>query len=1102
MGDKSIHLSASLGIGRKPKDGKDGTSVTIISNKVYYQVSDSPTVIPQDWKDSITDVKQTDAKPYLWTKTVVVYSNTTKTETYSVSYKGKDGTSFTPKGMADGFFNNMSSVPTYADGMDYDVYVVNVDDRSNPTSELPPYVCRYEYESLVVEHAEFGDGYNVNGHLYVANSNEWVDFGEIQGAKGDPGEKGDDGKDAINIVFSPAELVFDADENGNLKQSEKSAEIKVYRGTTELNYKTDWDNDAEIGDNCRAELLVNTTTNKPEVNISGITSSMIDDVKVPATSGGAKVSVIIDKVTYRAYLPFSVNVNTYANFLIRDNKKYISKYTEVSNKYDAVSAELDNKASKGDLKAVETTIEQTAENIKLEVLSKTSGRRNMLVNSAFRNQDSMFIHSLARIEKNSGLDGVNCIHSSDKYSGTGDGNYIGAFWDSTQKNGVVTNIPIVKGKKYVISCWIKSDNLDLPFNIECLYMKSIKQQSRDGAKGAISESFKVHEKNKWEKISCVLDTNNVDATEYLAVNFWSNTKNVPQVTGANSKTDYPTCQAYICKPMMEEGDTYSGWTLSDDDYDYVGGNILDNTRSLEKSGNLEEEGSDIINEGYEYAYAVAHSNNTTTNHINMLQWNVAGCINDGQDYMFSFLAKGAGVVTTHLWKDGTPQFFLEGSNGKHNDVSVDGFMEFDITNEWKRYWIHYRMKVSTGHPLPEKMLIRCKSGNDVYVCQPKLEVGATMTEFTERKTDLVDKASLKKAGIEITTDQVKLYGEKVYVVTSTKNEDGTSTDTPTAMFSNGKLNANLIEAEHIYAKSKKNGDIAGHFGYYDIDAAYDLGERFPFWVGASTAEKAPFRVSNEGILYAKYAKIGSFNIDYGYFDEKGYLEQITDESNGKYSHYAFTGIGSGSGSFLISDDKISGDGSGFESYVRLCEYGGTFTDSNGNKYDNIDKPALQVRQSLSSFPSKDVTAIGARIKAKGRSDGESVALEVDATNGLKNHAIKITNGDVAGFRTCIQSISQSINLNDANKDMFESGMVLICNNTSDITITLPRHGSNGDNFTFIKAGKGKINVVHPTNSSLYHQANGSTGTFVCTSQYEHVHLIYYNSEWYSECSRD
>lgn len=1101
-------LTTSITLHRKSKDGKDGTSVTILSTKVLYQVSASPTDIPTTWYDDIKNAIQTDSKPYLWSKTIVAYSDNNKTVTFSVSYKGKDGTngtSFTPKGTATGFFYNMSSVPSYEDGMDSDVYIVNVDDRSNPTSELPPYVCHFEYENFIIEHAEFGDGYNVKGHLYVANSNEWVDFGEIQGAKG---EKGDDGMDAINIVFSPADLVFDADENGNLVQAEKSTEVKVFRGNKQLTYLTDWDFPnvgKQPGDNCNASFMVeeNSSPLKPIVKIYDISSTKIEGTKpqafVPASSGGINVPIKVNDVTYNAYLSFAVNVNTFAHTLIEDNKQYIQKYTEVSNKYTEVSKELDNKANQSDMRKVESTIAQMPDQIKLEVYSKTSGRRNMLVNSAFRNQDNVLIHSLARIEKNTGVDGVNCIHSSDKYSGTGDGNYIGAFWDSTQKNGVVTNIPIVKGKTYVLSCWIKSDNLDLPFNIECLYMKSINQQSRADANGAISVAFKVHEKNKWEKISCVLDTNNADATEYLAVNFWSNNKNVPKVTDAN---EYPTCHAYICKPMMEEGDTYGGWTLSEDDYDYVGGNILDNTRSLEKSGNLETDDSEIINEGYEYAYAVARTNNTTSTYIDMLQWNMVGRINDGQDYMFSFLAKGTGVVSTYLWKDGTPSFFVESSNNKHDAVSTDGNVDFELTNEWKRYWVHYHLNTSSGHPLPEKLLIRCNSGNDIYVCQPKLEIGATMTEFTERKTDLVDKASLKKAGIEITTDKVKLYGDKVEVVTTKVKEDGTKEDTQTTMFSNGKLNADLIETEHIYAKSKRNGDIAGHFGYYDIDEASDLGERFPFWVGASTAEKAPFRINKDGTMYAKNAMIGSFFVDYGYFGEKDYLKQTIDESNGKYSHYAFAGIGSGCGFFLISDDKISGDGSGFESYVRLCEYNGSFTDSNGNKYDNINKPALQVRQSLSSFPSKDVTAIGARIKAKGRSDGESVALEVDATNGLKNHAIKIKNGDVAGFRTCIQSISQSINLNGANEDMFESGMVLICNNNSDITITLPSHGINGDNFTFIKAGKGKINVVHPTNSSLYHQANGSTGTFVCTSQYEHVHLIYYNLEWYSECSRD
>ena len=1068
MGDKNINLSASIKVGRKPKDGKDGTSVTILSNKVYYQVSDSPTVIPQDWKDSITDVKQTDAKPYLWTKTVVVYSDTTKTETYSVSYKGKDGTngtSFTPKGMADGFFNNMSSVPSYESGMDYDVYVVNVDDRSNPTSELPPYVCRYEYESLVVEHAEFGDGYNVNGHLYVANSNEWVDFGEIQGAKGDPGEKGDDGKDAINIVFSPAELVFDADENGNLKQSEKSAEIKVYRGTTELNYKTDWDNDAEIGDNCRAELLVNTTTNKPEVKISGITSSMIDDVKVPATSGGAKVSVIIDKVTYRAYLPFSVNVNTYANFLIRDNKKYISKYTEVSNKYDAVSSELKNKA---DLKTVESTIEQTAENIKLEVLSKTSGRRNMLVNSAFRNQDSVFIHSLARIEKNTGLDGVNCIHSKDTYSGTGDGNYIGAFWDSTQRNGVVTNIPIVKGKKYVLSCWIKSDNLDLPFNIECLYMKSINQQSRDNTDGAISVAFKVHEKNKWEKISCVLDTNNEKATEYLAVNFWSNNKNVPKAIGAD---EYPTCHAYICKPMMEEGDTYGGWTLSEEDYDYVGGNLLDNTRSLEKSGNLEEEGSDIINEGYEYAYAVAHSNNTTTNYINMLQWNVASCIDDGQDYMFSFLAKGTGVVTAHLWKDGTPSFFIEGSNGKHNDVSVDGFMEFDLTNEWKRYWVHYRMKVSSGHPLPEKLLMRCLRGNEVYVCQPKLEVGATMTEYTERKTDLVDKASLKKAGVEITSSQVKLYGDKVQVLT---RKDGTTQYDEAAMFSNGKLNANLIDAEtinvnHVYARSSEGANIIGHFGNFDKDDAVVGNEKCPLWLGAVQAKDAPFRVTSLGDLYSNSGKIGPFWISPPAFRDCLVSGTFTNDPDvTKYT--SCIKLSKDLIDVVGKDDSTSGDIAGATSMRRVRI--GTET-----KIDDYINP-LYVKAWIEGQNSMGTTA--------------TAGIIVDSQGSLEvGRAFWARIGSYAGFRRAIYETSYSFN---AAYVCCKGYGLVVMNNTQQVTITCPKDYDGLEEGSELVIIKNNINLKF---SGQVTQAGNGNNNITATAKYEIVHLYYLGSKgWY------
>lgn len=1073
MGDKSIHLSASLGIGRKPKDGKDGESVTILYTKVSYQVSDSPTKIPQSWEGSITKVKQTDSKPYLWTKTEVHYNVAGKdTITYSVSYKGKDGTngtSFTPKGMADGFFNNMSSVPTYEDGMDYDVYIVNVDDRSNPTSELPPYVCRYEYESLVVEHAEFGDGYNVNGHLYVANSNEWVDFGEIQGAKGDPG---DPGKDAINIVFSPAELVFDADDNGNLIEAEKSAEIKVFRGNKQLTYLTDWDfpsvGGKQKGDNCNATFMVeeNSSPLKPIAKIYDISATPIEgsDTKaqVPASSGGINVPIKIGDVTYNAYLSFSVNVNTFAKVLIEDNKQFIRQYKEISNQYNSVSSELASQGEKQrELTEKVSTIEQKADNIKLEVLSKTSGRRNMLVNSAFRNQDSVFIHSLARIEKNTGVDGVNCIHSSDKYSEDGDGNYIGAFWDSTQRNGVVTNIPIVKGKKYVISCWIKSDNLDLPFNIECLYMKSINQQSRDGSKSAKNEAFKVTEKNKWQKISCVLDTNNADATGYLAVNFWSNNKNVPKATGA---TDYPTCHAYICKPMMEEGDTYSGWTLSEADYDYVGGNILDNTRSLEKSGNLDKEESEIINEGYEYAYAVAHSNNTTSADIEMLEWNVASCINDGQDYIFSFLANGNGVVTTYLFKDGTPRFFIEGSNGKYDNMSADGFMEFDITNEWRRYWVHYRMKVSTGHPLPEKLLIRCKGGNDVYICQPKLEVGATMTEFTERKTDLVDKASLKKAGIEITTNQVKLYGDKVQVLT---RKDESSEYVEAGMFVNGKLNANLIDADaievkHLWAKSEDGTSKVGYFGNTEKMEACKVDNTYaPLFIGADNAKNAPFHVTQDGAIYALMGRIGKFTLtDNGIFEY----------DNGAGGTHKLMQLSETCIYFTHTTDHVNND--------RIIWMGST----------DFVKPVYGISNLLSDIwiddrvPEPTSSKACLVLRAEGGTSEQS-NIYGEPTG---NFAICASKGMYAGFRPMTRTISKSMALSELD---------CYVEVTAAVTLTLPANPQRGQTYWIMRSvGKGVKTIVKGNGKRVYTPSgNGETVEF--TSANEIIWLTYIKDNW-------
>lgn len=80
----------SIGVALKGSGGQDGTSVSITSTKVEYAVSDSGTTKPTSgWGTSVPTVAD---GQYLWTKTYVKYSDGKETESYSVSYKAKNGT--------------------------------------------------------------------------------------------------------------------------------------------------------------------------------------------------------------------------------------------------------------------------------------------------------------------------------------------------------------------------------------------------------------------------------------------------------------------------------------------------------------------------------------------------------------------------------------------------------------------------------------------------------------------------------------------------------------------------------------------------------------------------------------------------------------------------------------------------------------------------------------------------------------------------------------------------------------------------------------------------------------------------------------------------
>ena len=106
--------------------------------------------------------------------------------------------------------------------------------------------------------------------------------------------------------------------------------------------------------------------------------------------------------------------------------------------------------------------------------------------------------------------------------------------------------------------------------------------------------------NQWELFTTVIDTTDAES-DYIAFNFWE-----------YCTVEAGRINAYICRPMVEEGDTYYGWTLSDDDNDYVGANLIDNSRTFQVGGNtLEAIGTKTLKgDVYELTYKGSAQYNT------------------------------------------------------------------------------------------------------------------------------------------------------------------------------------------------------------------------------------------------------------------------------------------------------------------------------------------------------------------------------------------------------------------------------------------------------------------------------------------------------------
>ena len=845
----------------------------------------------------------------------------------------------------------------------------------------------------------------------------------IKGDKGADGTDGTDGEDAISILVEDAPLVFDTDDNGIVPVSiSKAAKVKVMKGNLNISNKCSgiYSRDG-LCVNCKCYAIQKDGYIEVSVSGSNIAKNdvVIDGVnqgKVSATSGYAVAQFAYAGVVYFAQVPFSVNVSKYMGSVKATAKQYQSKFEALENDL--------KKSNPTVLNAYTSTIKQTAKEITLSVTQSQQGRHNLLRDTALtRRGEIAYSDGLFQPTITQGVNGHNAIRFS--VTGNGTPQYKGLFWGLA-----VNGIAVKKNTDYTFSAWIKCDTKDLQVLSEVFKMAAQNGDRGDritATSGNMQWQIKENEVNQWRQVNYTFNTGDA---EFIEVNIF-----VYNGITMNGTFGYTASgNGWICMPMLEEGE-YTGWTLAETDYDYLGGNMLDDTRTLVASGQLSNlnTASEVAQDAYEGAYAVAHgkADENNNNMCDFLRFNGEnGRILNFElrkNYVFSFLAKGSGTLRAHLYNDSVHvNIYAENSQGKVTENVADGASNFTLTSEWKRYWVHWRIDPYTGNGdtvLPQSVMLRAVDGCEAWVTKPKLEEGALMTEYTEKKTDLIDKATAKAAGLNITAEGVELYGDKVKV----KNNGATA-----AMFAHGKLNADLIDADtinvhHVWAKDGNNQNTLAHFGNYDIDEAKDEdGKQYPIWVGSSTAADSPFRVSKDGYMYADK---GAFGVRY-YEDEDSGTRK-------KFGRFEITGEGLSSGAVFKEDS------------MKLTDTRFQLIKAEGRSAIFIDTDQTLAVPGPGTYLSAKM-----RVDAIDTTDGyhSNVCYFAEAKNGVQNYALRgigdvSVNGGVYGYKYTV--------INMTTKNVF-------LDNTGLLRGTTYNEVQKIDSLTLIVSSKKYLALALPT----------------------------------------
>ncbi len=275
---------------------------------------------------------------------------------------------------------------------------------------------------------------------------------------------------------------------------------------------------------------------------------------------------------------------------------------------------------------------------------------------------------------------------------------------------------------------------------------------------------------------------------------------------------------------------------------------------------------------------------------------------------------------------------------------------------------------------------------------------------------------IQQAGIYLDSGEIKMKADKTKFVTV---KDGNEVEV--SVFDEDGLNADLINAKHVWAKSEDGNSTVGYFGNYEIKDCNVGGNVYaPLFIGSATAKNAPFYVDSTGAIKATAGEIANFVIT----------------SSGLRS-----GIKGTTDYLYLGDFQVAFSSRDGRDNVRLGS--SVLAPSTGYAQSGL---YIDSTHDFENYESIQVN-IGSYIEVGGKQHLPAVRTlpdddETQYFNG--NHALYIQKGDVVGLRPMVTVAKESRNI-------LKRECVIVCIPPYDeyIYLTLPDDPEVGQHYSII-----------------------------------------------------